>query len=272
MKRFVGASAWLLGACVVNGQPYGGGASTTPPPGPPPSSSGAQRPPTGYESAGVYEPDGSVRGDVRYYTEPPYSNAPVDPWAAVAGDQPLRWSADAARNWKATSTDAACTARIDHCLVRETWFFVSPADIEAQVRRPLAQVSAAVGVFGPDGPARPWNAQSRVQGQDLIAYRTVPATKANLIVGELVIGLPRDRGIPRSGISALETGWVYGTLESVDYDLGVYQIKGYRDTLALEGARVPVLQYREGGRVEIVGNRRREQLAVRASDVFMPPP
>jgi hypothetical protein len=111
-----------------------------------------------------------------------------------------------------------------------------------------------------------------VNGAGLIAYRTVPATKANLVPGALVIGLPRERGIPRSGIAAVETAWLFGPLEYVDYDLGVYRIKDAPDTLPLEGARVAVLQYREGGKVEIVGNKRRDQLAVSPNDVFLPPP
>jgi hypothetical protein len=271
-----------LSACVVNGRSYGpGGSSTTPPSTPasqprpaagqPQPAPGEPRPTPADDRSELYTADGRVREDARYYKEPPYLSEPADPWAAVVGDQPLRWSAEAAGHWTVRANEDVCTARRDHCLVKDTWFFVRPSDLERQAQNPIVKVTAAVGVFGPDGPARPWNCNSNVHGANLIAYRTVPATKANLVPGALVIGLTRERGIPRTGIASVEAFWAFGPLESVDYELGVYQIKNYGDTLPLEGARVAVLQYKEGGRVEILGTKRRDQLAVRAADVFMPP-
>lgn len=50
----------------------------------------------------------------------------------------------------------------------------------------------------------------------------------------------------------------------------MYQIEGYEDTLILSGARVAVLQWKPGGKVAIIGNRPRNQLGVRAQDVFLP--
>jgi hypothetical protein len=272
--------AWVivLGGCVVNGTPYGPGGSTTPPPAAPATNrqgarteQGAQ-PPAADDRSDLYTADGRIREDARYYKEPPYLSAPADPWIAVVGDQPRRWTEEAANHWTMRANDEACTARRDHCLVQDTWFFVKRSDIERHAQHPAAQVTAAVGVFGPSGAARPWNARSNVNGDNLIAYRTVPATKANLVPGALVIGLPRERGIPRSGIAALETAWLFGPLEYVDYDLGVYRIKDGHDTLPLEGARVVVLQFTEGGKVEIVGPKHRDQLAVSPNDVFLPPP
>ena len=51
----------------------------------------------------------------------------------------------------------------------------------------------------------------------------------------------------------------------------MYKLKGYDDTLPLEGARVAVLVWKENTKVKILGGKQRDQLAVKASDVFLPP-
>jgi hypothetical protein len=258
---------------MVNGKAYGPGSSS-------PSSSsgggasgqsaGASGQPAASDRSDLYTPDGRVREDARWYKEPPYLSAPADPWAAVQGDQPLRWTEAAANHWTLRGNESPCTALEDHCLVKDTWFFVRQADLDYKVDHPAAQVAASVGVFGPDGPARPWNARSNVHGDKLIAYRTVPATRQNLVPGALVIGLPRERW-PHTGIGAVEAHWVFGELEDVQLDLGVYKLKSDDDTLPLEGARVAVLVWKENSKVQIIGGKKRDQLAVKASDVFMPP-
>src|SRR5687768_9383824 len=198
----------LLAGCVVNGKSYGPG-----PRGPSPAAPTGAAQPSSPSSASApatddrLTPDGRVREDARYYKEPPYLSAPSDPWAAVQGDQPLRWTEEAADHWTLRANESPCTAVQDHCLVKDTWFFVRQSDVDRKKEYKSAQVTAAVGVFGPKGPARPWNARSQVHGENLTAYRTVPATKQNLVPGALVIGLSRGTTWPRSGIGAIEAFW-----------------------------------------------------------------
>ena len=284
--------AVVLSGCVVNGKAYGPGSSSTPSGGASnsgasgggaasgpsggtassdasggtASSGGAQ---AGNDRSDLYTPDGRVREDARWYKEPPYLSAPADPWAAVQGEYPLRWTEEAANHWTLRGNESPCTAVQDHCLVKDTWFFVAQRDIDSKVDRPLMQIVAMVGVFGPTKPAHAWNARPSVHGDDLIAYRTVPATKQNLVPGAIVIGLGRERW-PNTAIAAYEATWYYGEVEEVQLDLGVYKLKGYGDTLPLEGARVAVLMWKENTKVKILGGKKRDQLAVKASDVFLP--
>jgi hypothetical protein len=264
------AIAILMSACTINGKAYGPGTKTTASSSTSDSSAAnSSSKPSQQPSSDLYTNDGRVREDARYYKEPPYLTAPADPWAAVQGDQPLRWPADKADHWTIRDNEADCTAKQDHCLVKDTWFIVRVSDIERAKKHP-GSVSAAVAVFGPEKPAKPWNGQSNVTGDDYIAFRTVPATKKNLVAGALVIGLTRGRPMPKTGRQALEAFWTYGVLEEAKLDLGVYQLKDYPDTLPLEGARVAVLSWRPGENVQIIGGKKRDELAVSANDVFMP--
>jgi hypothetical protein len=271
----------MLSGCVVNGKAYRPGSSSsssTPPASPAassPASAASGTQPVGAPAAegdrsDLYTPDGRVREDARYYKEPPYLSAPADPWAAVQGEQPLRWTEEAANHWTLRGNEITCDAAHDHCLVKDAWFFVKPSDLDRHAQYKASKVTAAIAVFGPTRPAQPWNARPQVNGENLIAYRTVPATKKNLVPGALVIGLGREHILPRTAISAYEASWYFGELESVDYDLGVYQLKDFDDTLPLEGARVAVLEWRENTKVKIVGGKKREELAVKANEVFLP--
>jgi hypothetical protein len=281
--------AVVLSGCVVNGKAYGPGGSSTPsspsgagaPSGGTAASSattagstsdasGQQGAPASNDRSDLYTPDGRVREDARYYKEPPYLSAPADPWAAVQGEYPLRWTEAAAEHWTLRGNESPCTAMQDHCLVKDAWFFVKQSDIDSKVDRPMMQISAMVGVFGPTKPAIAWNARPSVNGDNLIAYRTVPATKHNLVPGAIVIGLGRERW-PHSAIGAYEAMWYYGEVEEVQIDLGVYKLKGGNDTLPLEGARVAVLVFKENTKVKILGSKKRDQLAVKPSDLFLPP-
>jgi hypothetical protein len=98
----------------------------------------------------------------------------------------------------------------------------------------------------------------------------VPATKANLVPGAIVFGLSRPTVIPQSGADATQMTWDYGIVESVDLDVGVYKLKDYPDTMMVQGARVGVLKWVPGGKVEIVGGKAKTALAVRAADTFAP--
>lgn len=271
MKLLCGI-AIVISGCTINGKAYGPGAqSPSSPSGPAtsPTSGAAATPaaPASDDRSDLYTSDGRVREDARYYKEPPYLSEPADPWAAVAGDQPLRWSAEAAGHWTLRGNEIECTAKHDHCLVKDAWFTVSMSDLE----RSTKMIGAGVHVFGPEGPVNPWNSRGSGGSTDrYIAYRTVPATKHNLVPGAIVIGLSRDSGLPRSGIGAVEAFWWYGELEEADFDVGVYKLKGYNDTLALPGARVAVLSWKPGEKVQILGGKRRDQLGVKASDVLLP--
>jgi hypothetical protein len=254
LKRY--ACLLLVSGCVVNGRSVVGPSTS-----PQPSSS----------STAVETSTGEARDpDDPQTTDPPYPTAPADPWAAVAGDQPLRLPRERADHWIVRGSQTQCTAVRDHCLVKETWFFVQQSMIDRKAQYPNVLISAGPAIFGPDRPYTPANTRSPLQSTaDAIAFRTVPATKRNLVPGAYVIGIPHG-DLPYSGVSAIGAGWQYGELESVDYDAGVYQLKDYPDTMPLAGARVVVLAWKPGGKVEIVGKQRREQLAVSAADVFLP--
>lgn len=242
----------LLAGCIVNGRSVVG-----------PSSPSAAAAP-GSTSDAPNDPEDP------YTTDPPYAAAPANPWAGVAGDQPVRLPREQADHWVVRSSKARCTALRDHCLVKETWFFVQQSMIDRKAKHSSVQIPAAPAVFGPDRPYTPANTRSPLQStEDAIAFRTVPATKQNMVPGARVIGLPHG-DLPESGVAAVGAGWVFGELESVDFAAGVYQLKDYPDTMPLVGARVAVLAWRPGGKVEIVGTQRRDQLAVNARDVFAP--
>ena len=217
-----------------------------------------------------YEQDGRVRSDARWYKEAPYLPSPADPWAAVSGDQPLRWTEAQAAKWTARGDQNACTAKEDHCLVKDAWFFASESDIVRKKTHPAAHVGVAVAVFGPKELLRPWNAQSRLKSPPFVAYRTVPATKATLAPGALAIALPGDRPLT-DAIGAVEGFWVLGIVDSVDLAAGTFKLVDYSADYPLHYARVAVLSWREGGKVEIVGGKKRDKLAANAKELFLPP-
>jgi hypothetical protein len=253
--------AIIATGCTINGKAYGPGAAS------PASSAGS--PPTrepGTLGSGFAASEPAPADGV-YHKLPPYPSAPADPWAAVSGDQPKRWSADDADHWVVRGNEADCSAAHDHCLVGDAWFIVRDRDLE---RGELTQ--ATVHVFGPEEPATAVNTNSNRVGDPYTAFRTVPATKANLAPGAIVVGLGRDTAKLASGQHAVNAYWNYGVVEEVDFDVGVYKLKGARDTARLTGARVVVLSWHPGEKVKIVGGKKRDQLAVKPSDVVLPDP
>ena len=250
--------------CTVNGKTFG---PTTPLGGSTSSSSGSTREPGTLGSG--FAADDPAPADGQYHKLPPYPAAPADPWAAVSGDQPKRWSADDADHWVVRGNDGDCSAAHDHCLDKDTWFIVRDRDLE-RARDNTINASATVHVFGPEGPAQAANTGSNRVGDPYTAFRTVPATKANLAPGAIVIGLPRDTPTLGSGQHAVNASWSYGIVEDVDFEIGTYKFKGAGDTSRLTGARVVVLSWHEGEKLKIVGGKKRDQLAVKASDVFLP--
>jgi hypothetical protein len=204
-----------------------------------------------------------------YHDLPPYPSAPADPWAGVDGDQPKRWSAEAADDWVVRGNEGDCSAAHDHCLVTDTWFIVRDRDLE-RGKEYGSNSEATVHVFGPKEPAQPANTGSVRVGDPYTAFRTVPATKTNIAPGSIVIGLNRTTPKLGSGQHAVNAYWSYGVVEEVDFDVGTYKCKNARDTSVLTGARVVVLSWHPGEKVKIVGGKKRDQLAVKASDVFLP--
>jgi hypothetical protein len=205
----------------------------------------------------------------RYDKLPPYLSQPADPWAAVKGDQPLRWTAEQADEWIVRDTEHACTAAADHCLLANAWFFEKIADRERGFsRRPVY-----VAVFGPEGPITARNARGGYTATEgYTAYRTVPATKKNLAKGTLAVVLERPHAYPATGRDAVQLMWFIGAVDAVDFELGTVKLAGHKDSALLTSARVVVLQWEPGKKVEIVGGRKRDELAVKKQDVILPEP
>lgn len=200
----------------------------------------------------------------RYDKLPPYSAEPVDPWLGVENDQPARIESD---GYVARATAHNCTAAADHCLHPRAWFFEKTSP-----RRRNALRVVSVHPFGPTGAAFTINSTIRTyQGNPYIAYRTVPATKTNLVVGGLAIALSRPHAIPHDGRHAVDLLWSIGVVEAVDFELGTVKLENHEDTALLSSARVPVLSWKEGGKVQILGGKKRNELAARKQDVFLPP-
>ncbi|MBA3819483.1 MAG: hypothetical protein H0X17_11365 [Deltaproteobacteria bacterium] len=259
-----GLVAGVATGCVVNGKSYGPGSSNPPPQAMPPAHGTAAPAASGGEpSLGAgFEPTAASPAGGHYAKYAPYSSAPVDPWAGVDGSGPRR---RANRDWIVRGDAADCSAARDHCLAPDAWFLVRASD-HANRRQTIANVN----VFGPDQPLGAANARGRYHGEAYVAYRTVPATRANFVPGAVAFGLERPHTQPGNGQAAVELTWWYGVVESVDPDVGVYKLQGYGDTLLLSGARVGVLTWQPGQPVQILGGRRRDQLAVRAQDTFAP--
>jgi hypothetical protein len=196
---------------------------------------------------------------------PPYASAPQDPWLAVDGDQPKKRPI---ASWHARDTEGDCSAAHDHCFEPDMWFLVQDADMGRAEDRP--EIPSSVATFSPEGTLYAGNISGTWVRENFVAYHTVPATKATLVPGATVFGLLRSRHIPANGVDAITLTWYMGTVESVELDIGVYKLKGYSESMWLSGARIPVLKWKPGGKVEIIGNKPKGSLAVRAADVFLP--
>ncbi|MFN0248374.1 MAG: hypothetical protein ACKV2T_15895 [Kofleriaceae bacterium] len=206
----------------------------------------------------------------RYETMPPYPRAPHDPWAGVAGDQPRHVAVPSEGLWVVRSNDHACTAAVDHCFLPEAWF----VEEDASARRASFRTGSVIA-FGAHGPTRPTNARTSagIPSEPFTAYRTVPATRKHLVPKALVISLSFDKPTIDRGAEVFERSWNIGVVESIDWDLGLVFFEGQPDrAYAIAGTRVAVLSWRPGGKVAIVGDRARDELAVKATDVTLPPP
>jgi hypothetical protein len=197
---------------------------------------------------------------------PPYPDAPHDPWLAVTGDQPFRLTEDELGRWRWRAEEFACTAAHDHCLPGNIWMLEQDADKE---RGGEARTGAPYG-FGPEEPAVPGNLRSNNLRENFTAYRTVPATKKNLVPGALVFALSFPKKHPGSGADAVQTTWKIGVVDRVDWDMGFVYLKGQKKQLWTSSARVGVLSWRPGEKVQILGDAKKEALAVAPGDVVLP--
>ena len=163
-----------------------------------------------------------------------------------------------------------CSAKIDHCISKDAWFIISDKDAERYM-----PTAAGWTVFDHNGdPASSWTGRSPIHigggEKAYTAFRTVPATKTNIKPGTAVVVMGRDNGIPNSEEASYNSYWNYGFVDEVDVDGGFFTLKNKQDTFKLFSARVIVLQYKPGGKVEIVGGKAKNELAVKASDVYLP--
>jgi hypothetical protein len=191
---------------------------------------------------------------------------------AVAGDQPKLIPHERADYWKLRGDEYACTAAHDHCIEPMAWFTIRETDLQRGLPKPVT-----MNVFGAEhenhghlyGPVNGRGGNS--YGSDpFTAYRTVPATKANIGVGTLVIALDRSSGKLASAEHAFGATWWLGEVEEIDIEGGFFKLKDRDDVFKLWGARPVVLMWKPGGKVQIVGKLPRDKMTVKATDVFLP--
>ena len=275
MKHWGVGLALLLSACTVNGKKFGPSFSSDSSSSSNSSSGNAGGNPSSSSSSGssggnTTSGDGGGGQHDFYKNASQYPTAPADPWVAVNGDQPRRRGADV-ENWKLRGKpETVCSAKIDHCIPPDAWFIVKDSDAKRYM-----PTSAGWTVFDQNGHlANAWNGRSPIStnkdNKEITAYRTVPATKTNIKPGSQVMVMSRDSGIPNSEESSYGAYWNYGIVDEVDIDGGFFTLKNKDDTFKLFAARVVVLSWKPGGKVEIVGGKSKNELAVKASDTFSP--
>ncbi|HUQ07142.1 MAG TPA: hypothetical protein VM261_31845 [Kofleriaceae bacterium] len=183
----------------------------------------------------------------------------ADPWAGVDGDQPELIPTRLIHRSLEEST-AECTAANDHCLRECAWIIGKDSD----------EVDNAIASYR-------YNEEGNFEGDagaPYRAYRTVPATKRMLVRGA-ILAIPDSLSRVGSRSQTLGRGgsyWIIGALDRVDWKTGKVYLVGYPNPAWLSSTRVAVLRYKRGGKVEILGGRKREELAVRADEVFAPLP
>lgn len=265
-----------LTACAVklNGTSYGPGTAAASPGGgttAPPAAGSAANPTPPTEAGDAGEPDDPFADGTPLYGPPPtrcfqhkdpprplYSTTPVDPWLAVASDKP----ALATGLWRHGKRGARCTAQHDHC-VRECAWFISYDKSGADQPVPTWMMQQDEADTFRDGMRT-----TRLEHLPRPAYRTVPATRRHLTPGAIVIALTYPARIPKDDLGV--DAWLVGRLDRVDWKAGKLYMVGSPDPFWLSATRVAVLSYRPGGKVEIVGKLRRDELAARPGELFEP--
>ena len=203
--------------------------------------------------------------------QPPYLTAPTDPWLGVADDAPavvrLRANTIYPPVWSERSEERDCTAAHDHCLRDCTWFLQN-SDTKS---KHVVAVHVLAERSRDRGTLRRMNmgyGDIRLDDGDAM-YRTVPATRSNLVVGARAISIG-SKG-PTSERDALVGLWAFGTVASIDWEHGQMHLIGDPAAIWISSVRVVVLSYAKGGKVRIVGDRKPEQLAVKPNEVILPP-
>lgn len=188
----------------------------------------------------------------------PVPEHPVDPWAGVVNGKPITLALDPFWWWSRTET-VECTAAHDHCLPAASWMWVAEGTVLH------ANAIAKPTVFTQVGPTRPSNLMP-VPPDAFVAFRTVPITKATLVVGARVFAMP---GTPIPDDPWAD--WHVGTVTSVDWDMGfVYLTSAPQQPYFISAVRLPVLQWDATAGVQILDGKPRDSLAVNARDVILP--
>jgi hypothetical protein len=197
---------------------------------------------------------------------PPYPDGLHDPLLGVSGDEPFRLSEEELNRWRAKEQEFACTAAHDHCFMGNLWMLEQDADRD----RGGEARSAYLYGFGPTEPARPENVRSAYLRENYTAYRTVPATKKNLVPGALIFVLEFPHKHPTGHMDLFDSSWRVGTVDRVDWDMGFVFLKGRKKQLWISAARVGVMSWRPGEKIQVLGGGKRDALGVNAADVVAP--
>ena len=190
----------------------------------------------------------------------PISRSPASPWAGVSKTAPVKVKIDAPRWWIRDET-LQCTAAIDHCLPAYSWFWVRN-EIDPSPSRNAYPV-----VFTTEGPKRP-GPLADGNSFAFTAYRSVPATKKNLVAGVRVFAFP-EAPLP-TGTDGVYDRWQMGIVDRVEWELGMVFLKTMEQPFFISAARVAVLSYEPDAGVKILDGKKRDELAVNAADVVVP--
>jgi hypothetical protein len=235
----------------VNGKSYGLGGSSNSSSGSSgssgSSSSGNSASESSDEAPRYAAPSSQCYMMTRDGDHPPILSSPADPWLAVSSDKPVDLEHRSLTMWQAGDD---CSAQHDHCLRDCIWF-------TDDTRRGDEPGQSNLAIYG--------QGQVSVVLSGAPMYRTVPATKRMLTRGAIVVALREMQATPAS-----DYDWQIGTLDRVDWKAETMYMVGSNNPYRLSSTRVAVLSWREGGKVEIVGGRKRNELAVRTDELFLP--
>ena len=182
---------------------------------------------------------------------------PSDPWSSVDGDRPRGVPDD---DYAFTREAQDCSAAHDHCMPPWMWILEGQHSVDGGTDR------IAVSCWWKRGET----ACRTAPPPGYTAYRTVPATRRMLVQGSLAVALDYPSKAPASEEAVSQSYWNVGVVASVDWTAGKVFLVGHDGPYWISAARVPVLAWKEGGKVEIIGKRSRDQLAVAADEVVQP--